>query len=351
MYANLHALFLSLKEQGMIDPKTLSDHQFTIFEQSRRNQNIIIANESDEGFFVKRANSMDHQWTVSREAEILQYIRSVHSTSYFAPRLLSWQPEKQVMITRMVSNARSMASYYRQQKRYYPSIAKTMGEQVGLLHTIPPPSCPQMLPPWILEIHKPTLEHMKIYSPALLHFVRFIQSDEILCKHMDRLAQSWQSSTFIHRDLKFDNILMHRSSRKKKYEITLTDWEISGGGDPHWDIGSIVSEYLYYWVQSTHLIQADPSLNQVQTNIPLESLIPSIHAFVYAYLQTSKPDHKKKFLGTCVQYAGVRLIQFLYEGHRKSHSFGKGSALALQLAANLIKRPAEATFSLLRFTL
>ncbi|AXE21796.1 hypothetical protein DR864_28395 (plasmid) [Runella rosea] len=64
------------------------------------------------------------------------------------------------------------------------------------------------------------------------------------CEHI------WQNNCYVHGDLKLDNILFQRTSKK----IYLTDWETFGMGDALWDLSFLLSQLITSYVIENKLI-------------------------------------------------------------------------------------------------
>jgi hypothetical protein len=77
-------------------------------------------------------------------------------------------------------------------------------------------------------------------SAAACALMRAIAEDAELAPAMREGRASWRASCLIHGDLRRDNWIMRR--RKRSVTFRMIDWELSGAGDPAWDVGSALAE-------------------------------------------------------------------------------------------------------------
>lgn len=73
-------------------------------------------------------------------------------------------------------------------------------------------------------------------------FLRLVGISDQLGQALQWARTSWTPSTLIHGDFQMSNLLVNVQNVQK---ISVVDWELSGLGDPHWDVGTMVGS-LYY---------------------------------------------------------------------------------------------------------
>ncbi len=80
-----------------------------------------------------------------------------------------------------------------------------------------------------------------------LDLIAEIQGTPGLLEVLADLADASPKDTLVHGDMKLDNVLARISGAPS---LRLVDWEHGGLGDPKWDIGSAVGDYLFRWLYS-----------------------------------------------------------------------------------------------------
>lgn len=76
-------------------------------------------------------------------------------------------------------------------------------------------------------------------SRAAQQLIEAVCSDERLAAALRRAAAALRPSCLIHGDVKWDNAIMNPGPPAR---VSLFDWELSGSGDPAWDVGSALAD-------------------------------------------------------------------------------------------------------------
>ena len=184
-----------------------------------------------------------------------------------------------------------------------------------------------------------TLEEM---STASRRLAVLIDEIEPLKFQLSLLAGgSWRC--LIHNDLKWDNILVHpREGETEPTEVKLIDWEMAGLGDPCWDVGTVLSEFVAFWALSIPVVGGEPY--EGLAKYPIEDMQPAIRAFWESYAEAMEFDRAtaRERLLKSVRFAGARLIQTAYERTQTMTHLTPHIYLLLQLSLNIMEGPEEA---------
>jgi hypothetical protein len=130
----------------------------------------------------------------------------------------------------------------------------------------------------------------------------------------------------------------------------IVDWEMAGIGDPCWDLGSVLNDYLSFWLLSipiTGETEPEEFLNLVK--FPLARMQPAIRAFWRSYVKQIELDDvtSNQWLLRAVRYAAARLLQTTYEQMQVAMLVTGNVVCLLQLSLNMLMRPREAAVQLL----
>jgi hypothetical protein len=137
-------------------------------------------------------------------------------------------------------------------------------------------------------------------------------------------------------------------------DVKLIDWELACVGDPRWDIGSALGNYLSLWLESIPTTQmADLSHSTASAKCPLSWTQPAIHACWETYVarRDLPSEAARRMLVDTVGFAAARLVQIAYEAAQGSIRLTTTAVLHLQLAFNMLTRPEEAVAHLYGLTL
>ncbi len=152
---------------------------------------------------------------------------------------------------------------------------------------------------------------------------------------LETLRSGWCSTSLIHGDLKFDNILCPVGSGAT---VRLIDWELSGMGDPGWDVGAVLGSYLYAWVTSFNFaLGASLSAWIDSAPVPLADIHHETRAFSDAYTRARDTTDLER--ATWLRYAAAFLLERASASAYQTHPLPARDLATLQVAAQLLARP------------
>lgn len=322
-----------------------------VIDLSRRNENLAVDRSPARSFIHKRNPPSSRSAT--RERAIYELIhRQADSVSVHVPRLdqhgdglsIEFFP-RAITINELIEDASG----------FPVEPASAFGTWLGALHTserLVHDPAPQTLAgglPWALSIDQPTLELFGASSGATLRLLEIVQQHPDVCEALGDLRAGWHRQTLIHNDLKWDNVLVVRTSSQPDGFVVI-DWELAGIGDPRWDVGSIFAAFLGLWGGSIPIMRDAPPDHLIElAERPLNTLQPAAQAFWSAYSRSAYPNlwSAHQDVEPIMRYCGARLIQTAVERAQLRSTLAADSVLLLQIAQNVIEHPAAAATHLL----
>ncbi|MEO1146357.1 MAG: phosphotransferase, partial [Cyanobacteria bacterium J06638_22] len=183
-----------------------------------------------------------------------------------------------------------------------------------------------------------------------LKFYELLQRYDSLQQAIAQLTPLYTPCCLIHNDLRFANLLVQHQwetpdreySEKDAASIRVIDWEKWRWGDPTFDLGRLVAEYLKRWLSSLMASQDVPieqALGLATT--PLEQVQPSIQQLVRGYWREFPAVTQRfpDFLSRVMRFAGWGLIESL-RAHVYYYDFpGNVGICQLQVAKSLLCDP------------
>lgn len=128
--------------------------------------------------------------------------------------------------------------------------ARRLGARLAELHTLDHVGIPAA------PGHVPRLElgplQMADLCGETLALIGHLQRMPGLQRDLARLRTGPPERTLVHGDAKLDNVLCGEGNR-----IVLVDFEHGGAGDPAWDVGAPVGDYLSRWLLSVRCIPGE----------------------------------------------------------------------------------------------
>jgi aminoglycoside phosphotransferase (APT) family kinase protein len=334
----------------------LADRDVTKVEALHQRSLCFRVHFADGGSaFVKRATRTVHdRWTapVAAEGNILRELARL-GVSAPAEFLIVDEPHEQLIVTedlvgRLPLDRRRAAS-----GGTHPAWAAAFGNALARLHGVPapePPSSEGVLKP--VDFVTSLVQSWTVLTPRSVTLfpagyaerakrIRAAGLEPLLAA----IASGWRVSTLIHGDVKSDNTMC--AARVTDVDpVRLVDWEMAGWGDPRWDVGCLIGDYLFGWLSSMSLT-ADGNLKTWLTsaNPPMAGVRAELQAATNAYQNThavSDAD-RHRWLG----YAAVFLLQRLSSAAIHASVLPAHALAYLQVAAQLLRHPDRALEMLL----
>lgn len=325
-------------------------------EVSLRHRTVVIQ-QGQAGVCVKAPHG-SAAGDLRRERGVYQLLRAQDSpVTRMMPELADDLIDAEHVATRLVPNAQTLRRYLSGPHSRLQPLCRRLGECVALLHTTDRPGA-HLLPAQpaavVVSLLRPDRKAMIALSAASLRLVQTLQAGEACAQAFDELAHGAYAATLSHNDLKWDNILAHPADGENEpTQIKLIDWEMAGLGDPCWDVGTVLGEFLAFWALSIPMVAGEPPDTYMHlARYPLEDLQPAIGAFWQGYAATMgfDPPAARARLIRSTRYAGARLIQTAYERTQSMSRLTPQLYLLLQLSLNVLEQPEDAAEHLLGLT-
>lgn len=164
------------------------------------------------------------------------------------------------------------------------------------LHRTPVDEAYSAYPEWLLHPPVPTLTLLTPYEYAHgagLDFDVYLRVMQELEPEFRELHAQWRPDTIVHYDLRDDNILFPRTPGGG-WSVRIIDWELAGFGDPCFDLGYLVGQFLVDAVRK-HGTTGMPAVARRNTRTFLNAYRALSHLSAEAELRV-------------LRYAGVALL-------------------------------------------
>jgi aminoglycoside phosphotransferase (APT) family kinase protein len=340
-----------LIDRKLITAKAVVDGGLRVHDESRLNRVFVVTAEGERTLVLKTAGNAG-SFRVAREAAVLKRLWSVDdrgALASFLPPIIAYDDAEGVLVLEAAPHARHLGRHHAR-GRFSRVLAGEMGRALARLHAAPS-SAMSGLPgstdiTWSLGVHKPDLDSLQTSSAAAIELTRIIQASDELRTALDELVASWTEEAVIHGDVRWDNCLACRSKDSDRWKrVQLIDWELCGVGDPGWDLGAFLADYLRAWLQSIPVADpGDPGRLLAHAGLPLRQMRPAMRAFWDAYTHqrpaaTTKPGD---LLARATRFAAVRLLTAALEEAQTVTELRASALFQLSLSRSMLRRPREA---------
>jgi Ser/Thr protein kinase RdoA (MazF antagonist) len=345
-----------LIDRGLLNPQSIVHGDVKVVTESRRNLNFRVTTTLAKNYFVKQGLGDDRSLTVGREGAFLEFARDAQQTSRlrrYLPRVADWNAEQKILVLHLAQEARNLADHHHRSGRWSAGLAREVGTALTRLHRRKPFPCETFpaaaldrRPPWVLSIHRPDLRIFDDLSGSGIALVKLVQGAPQLCSALDLLRLSWQPSALIHGDLTWGNVIVHGDGR---HHVQLVDWEFVQLGDPLWDAGSFLSQYLNAWIVSIPMVGSPPHAQTDAARVPIQQLQPAMKRFWESYAHGAHLEGLDRAVARdrVVRYAAARLVQTALEADQHLALSSTTGVLRLQVAQNMLQHPTQAATTLM----
>jgi Phosphotransferase enzyme family len=319
----------------------LSNKEFAYLKQSidGNESDGILTREMNFNQFLRRSNQLDT-------------LMNLFPQSTYADRVNS------IILYQYSRNSTDLDSCFRTSKQISLKTAEALGRSLATLHFYTANNhkisdyfsrqTRYDFPYFKNLLNNPTSE--SILTEAQLtgnNFIYYYQnSGELNQKVLDLISNSCRFC-MTHNDLRLSNIISaHFSSQELDIRedsiIQFNDWGHANWGDPAYDLGSIIANYLLLWLHSMVFhssLTLEMSLNTA--TMPLSNVQKLVAATTKSYLNIfpSISIHFPDFLEKIVQYSGLFLIYQLIYKIQSFDRFNDNDYFVLKMAAKLICDP------------
>ncbi|AVZ29581.1 phosphotransferase [Nodularia spumigena] len=293
------------------------------------------------------------EWRIQ---EFIQRFPELDNYRQVLPEVLHFDVENSIIVFRYLDDYRDLMDFYTKEKSFPIEIAIAIGTLLATIHrdtfnhqeyedffTKNSVNFNQ-ISNLALSLGQVKPEIFGLVPDDGLKFFALYQRYDSLGQAIAELGQSVKPACVTHNDLKLNNILLRNNWQDSHNIIRFIDWERSAWGDPAFDLGTIIGNYVQIWLGSlviSNSLSIEESLRLAIT--PLELLQPSIGALTKAYLNTFPEilEHHPDYLQRVVQFAGFNLIQQIQAMLQYQRSFSNMGIAMMQVAKALLSRPVQ----------
>ena len=342
-----------------------------------KNFNLLVSLNSDRHFLVKqeRYNSQgktkgefQQEWLIHK---LVSHFLELNCLQSAINEAIDYDPEQAIMVFNYLSNYCDLDDFYEREKTFPPAIAAAVGKTIATIHRLT--FNQNQYRDFLTQdsnynlLQSPNLfDYLSRIEPELLGYVdegalafyRLYQHNVVMVEAIAQLEQDWLNCCLTHGDFRLVNILVSLSwqeelelaaatpfdLRNHRGIIRIIDWEKFSWGDPAYDLGTIMANYLKLWLSSliTDLnIDLPTALNLATT--PLRIIQPSLVALIEAYL-TTFPEimaFNSNFVTKTIQFAGFHLIESILAKIEYREPFDETEMCKFQVAKRLLSHPQE----------
>ena len=361
-----------LINEGLVSIKAITHGDLRVESAFRRNKNLKVMVEQGPSYLIKQPEDVraENAGTLRNEARFYQYCSNQGDQEEgelqdFLPGFYHFNEGRALLVTELLDDVLPLWEYY-ETLSGQPFPTKTtaqVGKALAALHLqgwdkkeeVSSGSALEFIPsglPWTLDIHRPNPYQFSQIGKGVYQLLHALQNEEGLFDLLEENKQLWTPNTLVHGDVKMDNFLVReKGTPGLRDDVYLVDWELVQWGDPAWDLGASLMDFVYWWVLSMPN-HGDLDQMAAQARFPLHVLQPAIRALWKHYSRTLKEakglSNKEinEIQQRAVRFSANRIFQTAYEFTGLQEQIPPRVSLLLQIGINLLKDPVNAQVEL-----
>jgi Phosphotransferase enzyme family len=358
-------VFEYLVQQGLCSSEDSGPEH--IESKSSKNFNLLVTLENGQKLLVKQESCPEegkisdeflNDWKINR---FIYEFGEVAFLKELSARIVHFDHEHGILVSEYLDEYHDLEDFYTQGNVFPEQISALIGKNLALLHQSTFDNCKHR------EFFCKDLALSEDYHPEKtmrigpeifgsisldgMQFFVLFQRYESLRIAMIEAIKDFTHSCLVHNDLKPANILLHRhwKNNPEASIIRFIDWEFSTWGDPAFDLGSVIANYLKIWLDSL-VVSSSISITEALrlTGTPLEYVQPSMIAVIRAYLKQFPEilKYKPQFFKQVMRFSGLVLIEKIQTSIRERGPFDNTDLCMLQVAKALLCNPNQSVQSI-----
>ena len=350
-------------DSQLAQPITPEEYKnFNLVVKFADGSNYLVKQERFDGM-GKPIGRLRYEWIIHL---FFQRFTQLDSVKNSISQAVYFDKENRILVLKYFSEHTDLFRFYLSRSYYtdrvFPvDVAEAIGANLGLIHqlTFAQSESKEFLnqlftehnisecdlqakPNFVEKLAKFSPEIFAYICPESLEFFKLYQRFPSLHQAVNKLHQNYQAVCLTHQDLRLGNYLIHDSGASNS--LKLIDWEFFAWGDPAFDLGTAIANYLKLWLASLY-VDRDTDLNVALSlaTCPLERVQPSLKALIQSYLIKFPRilAVRPHYIEQVVQFAGLNLVKHLQHSAEHHQPFDNRGICALQVAKSLLCYPEQ----------
>ncbi len=307
-----------LLDRRLVTAREVVDGGLRIVDASRSHTVSLVRVADRGGFAVKQHRPEDPETAnrIRRESQVYRFAGTRDSLREAMPAFHGDGESSELVVLELLDPAETLLPHNYRLGGLAPEVAASLGAAIAGWHRDTRGSDLDGLPghlPWVFTLFEPGPAQFAWQDPNMGAALATLPDAPGLMTLLKRAAERWQRDCLMHGDLRSDNCLVIDGGP----EVKVIDWELADHGDPAWDVGGILQEYLAQEALRGGAL-ALPTPEGVLAATPFGDASPrSIAAALWrGYVPAAQlPDAEaaRELIERSITFAGARMVQSTLE--------------------------------------
>lgn len=297
-----------LLERGLLSPRELLDQGITVTDASRSHRVSLVSVGQGGGFAIKQGDPLleGSMAEIERERLVYRLAASRSTARTTLPACVDCE-QPGVLVLELLSPGSTVLAHHHALGTLPADVAEAIGRALGEWHGEFDASDLAAFPatvPWVFDVLDSDSHGFPWHDPAMAAMLGALPHPERFRAGLGSARRRWRRECLIHGDLRWDNCLID-GAEVGSPAVRLIDWEMADLGDPAWDLGGILQDYL----APAALAETDASTRHRAAAALWRAYAAAVGGVVGAAART--------LLERSIAFAGVRMVQTSLEwAHR-----------------------------------
>ena len=342
-----------LHGKGLVSKKWRSDAVAS--RLSGRNFSASVRSAGSPSFFVKQSSHRHvARSPLFKEAAFYRLSARIYQTSdarFSTPRLVHYDEENDVLILELLGESEDLERFHQAEGCFPSRIAQDVAVALAGIHDPAlvglaselrqqMPADSSAVP--VFSYHLTPEDYASLES-ACRQFMALIQRDIDICEALDEVCDNWDPIRFTHQDFRFANLMSGLAVPNEVWgQVTIVDWEECSLGDPAWDVGVLIGEYLRCWLFSIRLEKSKLARDWFDNaETQFSSIVPAIREFWLTYVEHAEieVECRRDFLSRSLRYSAAYLLERCYLVSQGKDTLSPLMLCILQVSRNILLEP------------
>jgi hypothetical protein len=338
-----------LQEHGLISPydriRAIEAHEATNFVAS------ITLNDG-RVYYVKqgRHGNSGSGGKLRREAGFYRLVLDSERWPHLnevLPEIRLHDENNDVLVSASFSENENLLNRHVKSQRPHPVIALRLGRAMARVHN---ETQGEDKLEWTAPSHDPLGFVDTVFNRLTPEFVSRLPADSIQLLaaiqrvpefgvSLEQLYRERRNTCLVHGDLRLINVIHGSAPGPGSKPLTILDWEHCHLGDPIWDVGSIVGDYLGLWIFSIPVRPGgEPTEWFRQATFPFAAAQRAARSFWAGY-RAERSGFAAHDLNGIMQFAGLFLVGRVIAHMTLNSVVIPGSLIGVQVANKIVADP------------
>jgi hypothetical protein len=296
-----------LHDHGLIDHADVWQGRLSADDVSVSHTGVLVCVNGSARWFVKRADPIRSRGRDLGSEPFVYRLAAVDSRlASVVPACRLIDDARGIIVMDAAPGAPPAGDVAWRDDAHAAGVRRESGAALARVHRIRPARFGE--PPWLVIALEPRWGRYAWLPAPCASLLQRLRASPTFRAGFARVRRDWTPSALVHGDIRSSNLIAGGAPARPA--VRIVDWELACLGDPAWDLGSLVGDYV-----ATTALEYDGDAPQD----PLRPAIDALDGYLQERADAAGPASRaadaewRWLLERSVRLAAVRIVQTLVE--------------------------------------